>query len=367
MKRISIGSLIILVYGLLVMYFGFNTYNWLQSWAKQINPWLFGLGWFCLAFGFLIGRISHSLRFFSVLGFYWFIVMQYGLILFPLTTIIYLIWPTEETIFIVGSIVVVIFFVILTVGTYFAFSPVVHRKIIHVNKESGSLRELKIVLASDFHLGLLSNKKHLQRFVNLANEEKPDVVLLAGDLVDDDPIWFVTAGMSEVMRQLSPTYGVYGVLGNHEYYGGKIPLLIEEMKVSGVQMLLDETIFVENSFYVTGREDLTNRNRKSLESLKPMKDTLPWFVMDHTPTDLKTPADLGVDLHVSGHTHRGQMWPNHLITRRLFELDYGYKLKESMHAFVSSGFGFWGPPIRIGSRSELWSITIVFGEKIEGN
>ena len=332
-------------------------------WADRINPWLFGVGWFCLAFGFLIGRTSHSLRFFSVLGSYWFIVMQYGLIMFPLTTLAYLIWPAEQTIFIVGNIVAVIFLFILIAGTYFAFSPVVHHKTIHVNKDSGSLRDLKVVLASDFHLGLLSNKKHLQRFVNLANLEKPDVILLAGDLVDDDPVWFVKAGMSMVMSQLNPTYGVYGVLGNHEYYGGKIPRLIEEMKKSGVQMLVDETICIEDSFYVTGREDLTNRKRKSLESLMPEDSSLPWIVMDHTPTDLNTPAKLGVDLHVSGHTHKGQMWPNHLITRRVFELDYGHKLKESMHAFVSSGFGFWGPPIRLGSRSELWSITIKFSSK----
>ena len=363
MKRISIGSLIILIYALLVFYFGFSTYKWIETWTSLVNPWLFGLVWFSLGFGFMIGRLGHFLRFFSVLGSYWFILMQYGLILYPLATIIYLIWPTEETVFLTGTVCAAIFLAIYIAGTYFAFSPVVRHKTITIDRDSGSRRELKVVLASDFHLGLLSNKKHLQRFVNLANGEKPDVVLLAGDLVDDDPIWFVREGMAEVMRQLKPSYGVYGVLGNHEYYGGKIPLLIDEMESAGVRMLLDETICVEDSLYITGREDTTNRSRKPLENLAPENRLLPWFVMDHTPLDLNTPAGLGVDLHVSGHTHRGQMWPNHLITRRIFELDYGYKLKGSMHAFVSSGFGFWGPPIRLGSRSELWSITVVFQSK----
>ena len=82
--------------------------------------------------------------------------------------------------------------------------------------------------------------------------------------------------------------------------------------------------------------------------------------MNHTPNDLETPATLGVDFHVSGHTHKGQMWPNHLITKKIFELDYGHRLKETMHALVSSGFGFWGPPTRIGSRSELWVVDIKF-------
>lgn len=358
MKRISIGTLILAIYTLLVFYFGYNTYLWLQTWELPIHPLLFGFLWFVCAFGYIIGKFSHSLKYFSIIGSYWFIVMQYGLILFPLATLAYFVRSSEQTIFIIGNVVAFVFLVIFIVGTYMAFSPVVRYKTIHIHKDSSSLRELKLVLASDFHLGLLSNKKHLQRFVNLANEEQPDVVLLSGDLVDDDPIWFVKDGMSEVMRQLKTTYGVYGVVGNHEYYGRKIPLLVEEMREAGVRMLLDETICVENAFYVTGREDATNGKRQSLESLKPELDELPWLVMDHTPFDLNTPAKLGVDVHVSGHTHRGQMWPNHLFTSRLFELDYGYKIKGLLHAFVSSGFGFWGPPLRLGSRSELWSIKI---------
>lgn len=82
--------------------------------------------------------------------------------------------------------------------------------------------------------------------------------------------------------------------------------------------------------------------------------------MNHTPNDLDEPAKLGVDFHVSGHTHKGQMWPNHLITKRIFELDYGHLEKKKMHALVSSGYGFWGPPTRIGSRSELWVVDLKF-------
>lgn len=363
LKRISMGTLFLAIYALLIFYFGFNTYQWLQTWNFPIHPLLFGVVWFISAFGYVIGKFNHRFKYFSMIGSYWFIVMQYGLILFPLSTILYLLWPSDRTIFIVGNVVATVFLLIFIAGTYMAFSPVVRYKTIHVDKGSSSHGELKVVLASDFHLGLLSNKKHLQRFVNLANLEEPDVVLLAGDLVDDDPIWFVEKGMSDVMRQLKTTYGVYGVVGNHEYYGRKIPLLVEEMKAAGVRMLLDETICIENSFYVTGREDVTNGKRLTLADLKPEKEDLPWFVMDHTPLDLHSPAQLGVDLHVSGHTHRGQMWPNHLFTGRLFELDYGYKRKSFMHTFVSSGFGFWGPPIRLGSRAELWSITVTFSLK----
>ncbi len=363
MKRISIGTSITVIYTLIVFYFGLSTFKWLQTWGVSIHPLLFAVIWFAISFGYMIGRVSHSLKIFTIIGSYWFIVMQYGVILFPLASIMYVFHSSEQTLYIVGNVVAVIFLVIFVVGSFYAFSPVVRHQTIQLTKSTSELNDLKLIMASDFHLGLLSNKKHLQRFVNLANKEKPDLVLLAGDLVDDDPIWFVKDGMPSVMRQLVSTYGIYGVVGNHEYYGRKIPLLVEEMKDAGVQMLLDETIYVGNEFYVTGREDVTNRKRKSLEELAPENADYPWFVMDHTPLNLKIPSELGVDIHVSGHTHLGQMWPNHLFTRRLFELDYGYIHKGLMHAFVSSGFGFWGPPIRLGSQSEIWSITVKFASK----
>ncbi|MGB3101374.1 MAG: metallophosphoesterase [Psychrobacillus psychrotolerans] len=355
MKRIAGAAVVILLYSAIVFYFGWGVAKWLDLYLP-INTWLFSFVWGILAFGFFIGRISHKLRLFSIIGSYWFIVMQYGIILFPIATILLWIFPTHLNL--IGWIVCGIFVFILIFGTYNAYTPVVRELSIVMPKKDSKIDSIKVVVASDFHLGLLSNKAHLTRFVKKANAQKPDLVLLAGDLVDDDPIWFVEKGMSEVMKQLQSTYGIYGVLGNHEYYGKKIPLLVEEMEASNVHMLLDETILVADSFYLTGREDITNKNRKQLSELAPEEKDLPWFVMDHTPSNLLIPENEKVDFHVSGHTHLGQMWPNHLFTRRIFELDYGYRQKGSLHAIVSSGFGFWGPPIRLGSQSELWSINI---------
>jgi len=258
---------------------------------------------------------------------------------------------------IIGSIAIAVLFVLGIVGSYLAYSPVVRHLEFTMDKKTSGLDTLRVVVASDFHLGVLSHKRHLERFVTLSNEAKPDIVFLVGDIVDDDPKWFVDEGMADVMKQLTTTYGVYGVLGNHEYYGKKIPEFVEEMEKAHVKILRDETIRIDNTLIVTGQEDLTNKKRKQLDALK-LTDDLPWFVMNHTPNDLKTPADLGVDFHMSGHTHKGQLWPNQYITSRVFELDYGYKMKEQMHTLVSSGFGFWGPPMRIGSRSELWVVDI---------
>ena len=355
MKKIAGATIAILLYSAIVFYFGWSVATWLELYLP-IHTWVFGIVWGLIAFGFIIGKFSHKLRLFSIVGSYWLIVMQYGIILFPIATLFTWIFPAQLNL--IGWIVVGFFLLILIVGTYNAYTPVVRQLSIVMPKKGSKLESIKVVVASDFHLGLLSNRAHLTRFVKKANAEKPDLVLLAGDLVDDDPIWFVQKGMSEVMKQLQSTYGIYGVLGNHEYYGKKIPLLVEEMAASNVRILLDETILVANSFYLTGREDLTNKDRMQLSELSPVERDLPWLVMDHTPSNLLIPEKEMVDFHVSGHTHLGQMWPNHLFTRRIFELDYGYRQKGSLHAIVSSGFGFWGPPIRLGSQSELWSVNI---------
>ncbi len=354
--RVLIGALAIAVYGAITFYLGLNLKKWLVSLA--IFRWepLYWVLLFTVSFGFIIGRIHEIFKPLAVVGNYWMFFLEYGLIICIITNLV--IWLTPfKSVAAVGTIGVVLLVVLFGVGTYNAYTPVARELSIQIDKKGEPMR---VVVASDFHLGVLSNKGHLEKFVQKTNEANPDLVLLVGDLIDDDPSWYIEDGMHQVMKRLKATYGVYGVLGNHEYYGGKIPLLIEEMEASNVKMLLDETILVDNRFYLTGQEDRTNIARKPLESLKPEDETMPWFVMNHTPDDLETPARLGVDFHTSGHTHKGQMWPNSFITSRIFELDYGHKLKGTMNALVSSGFGFWGPPTRIGSQSELWIVDIEF-------
>lgn len=353
----GIGSAL-LIYTGLIAYLGWAVYSWLNSFVDAINPWLFAVLWLIIAYSYVIGRIGHKWLGFTILGSYWFAFLQYAILLIPVANIIVLVADFRDDVFFIGSATAVILLVIFIVGTYLAYSPVVRK--LELTVEGQEAEPLHMVIASDFHLGVLSGKRHLRRFVEKTNSLEPDVVFLAGDLVDDDPIWYGRYGMSEVMEQLNPSLGVYGVLGNHEYYGKKIPLLVRMMEKSGVNILRDETILVANRFYLTGREDRTNGKRHPLSQLKPEKGKLPWIVMDHTPSDLKKPVELGADFHMSGHTHKGQMWPNHLLTKRIFELDYGYRLIKKTHFLVSSGFGFWGPPLRIGSRSELWSVTMNF-------
>ncbi|MFJ7952563.1 metallophosphoesterase [Lysinibacillus sp. NPDC096418] len=353
-----IGALVVVIYSGLTFYLGWNARRWLVAMDWYYNTIIFWTILYVVSFSIVIGRLHESLRIFSVIGNYWMFIFEYGLLLCLMAQ--FVMWVTPfKNVQLIGCIVVAVLVLLFIVGSYLAYSPVVRNLTVTMDKKDSELTSMRVVVASDFHLGVLSNKRHLQRFVNVSNEAKPDVVFLVGDLVDDDPKWFVEDGMAEVMKQLTSTYGVYGVLGNHEYYGKKIPKFVEEMDKAGVKILRDETIQVDKAFLITGQEDTTNKERQKLKALR-VDNHLPWFVMNHTPNDLVTPAQEGVNFHMSGHTHKGQMWPNQHITARVFELDHGYKLKEQMHTLVSSGFGFWGPPIRIGSRSELWVVDITF-------
>jgi predicted MPP superfamily phosphohydrolase len=357
---------IFLLYNLLIFFIGWNAWVWLST-SFQLD----GVGYYTailigLSYSYLLGRKGPRLAIFRIIGSYWMAIVQYALLILPfadLSVVIlyYFSSPIEALIFWAGIIVLSILASIFAYGTFNAYSPVVRTYKITIPKQAGTYRQLRIAMASDMHFGILSGKSHLQRLVRIVNTIKPDIVLFPGDIIDDEPGPFIQKNMREVMKQIKAPLGTYGILGNHEYFGKKIPEFLQEMKASNVNMLLDEVVLVEDSFYLVGRRDRTERNRKSLEELmNGLDNTLPIILMDHQPYHLDQAASNGIDVMVSGHTHRGQMAPNHLVTKRMYEIDWGYLQKNKLHVIVSSGFGFWGPPLRIGSRSEVIQIDIHF-------
>lgn len=366
-SRSTIRFLIFLfIYSALTMFIGWNGWVWLHFEFGYEGFWLYGLSVALLSYSYMIGRSLTLFGLFRWLGSYWFGVLQFSIFILPLADIIALIMlaagvSTSTAITWVGFSTLVLFVLFIAFGTFNAYSPTVRIYSIVIPKNANHLSNLRIAMASDMHFGNLSGLSHLRRMVQKINELTPDIILFPGDLVDDDPAPFIRKKMGDIMKQLSAPLGVYGVLGNHDYYGGSVPELIEEMERIGVRILRDESLRINNSFYLVGRHDKSQRNRNPLEALLTSVDSnLPIIVMDHQPTELKQAEKHGVDLILSGHTHRGQMVPNHLLTRRLFELDWGYLQKNKLHAIVSSGFGFWGPPLRIGSRSEIVQIDITF-------
>ncbi|GAA3402750.1 metallophosphoesterase [Paenibacillus hodogayensis] len=380
------NRMISIIFGFLLLYVAITLYigwNGRVFWNTVFGPstgWAFTTVWALLAYGYLAAMLLRRILPYPVysavklIGTYGLGICMYALLSLPIAdvAVALLRWSGMETsaaVSIVGWIVVLLIALVLAIGSRNAWSPVVRRYDIRIDKEAGPRKELRIAVASDLHLGTTIGKPHLARLVERVQALQPDLVLLPGDVLDDSIEPFVRERMGEVLGRLSAPLGVYASLGNHEYIGGHIDEYVERMKAIGIRVLLDEVVLVEDSFYVAGRKDaavarVDKSGRLSVaELLKGTDPVVPVVLLDHQPRDFGTAAAAGADLMLSGHTHRGQLMPGHLITRRMFELDWGYLRKEAMHVIVSSGFGFWGPPIRIGSRSEVLDIRVTFGRE----
>jgi len=203
----------------------------------------------------------------------------------------------------------------------------------------------------------------------MVNELKPDLILFAGDVFDENIESSNKQQVSDTFRKLSAPYGVFAVLGNHEYIGGNAEEAIDYLGEAGVQVLRDDFLEIAGSFNLVGRDDRSGARynggpRQDLKTLMQGIDRdLPIIVMDHQPSHLEEPEGQGVDLQVSGHTHAGQLFPIGYITRRIFEDDWGLLRKDNFQIIVSCGYGTWGPPIRLGNTPEVVDIMIKFNNE----
>lgn len=367
----------LLIYAAITYYIGWNTFVYLEALEIRVIPGLFWPLLGILAFAYIIGRSplwqGRVTRLLKVIGSYYFAILEFALILLPLANLA--VWLLRlsgmdgtRAVLLTGTTVVVLLLVLMSWGSRNAWSPVVRTYHVKVDKQVAGRRELRVAVASDIHLGNIVGNRYLGKMVERMNALKPDLVLLAGDVIDDDIEPFIRNGMSRVLRELKAKHGIYAVLGNHEYYGGHIEAYRREMDAIGIRVLLDETVLVDDAFYVAGRKDKTAEGRgqggrlATRDLLKPLDADKPILLMDHQPYEFGLAAEAGADVLLCGHTHRGQFAPNHWVTGRLFELDWGYMLKEKLHVVVSSGYGTWGPPIRLASRSEIIELVLHFPE-----
>ncbi len=369
--------LVILLYVVLNVYIGLHG-SYLLS-LYSMNDLSFTIVYWVLfwivAFSYLLARIRLLplliKRLLKVIGSYYFGILSFAIIVLPIVDIVgwFLRMSDYDAINyvpIMSTVVLILLIILLLRGSWNAWNPIVRTYEISVDKQAGDMKEIKIAVASDLHLGNIVGNRHLGRLVEYMNAIKPDLILLPGDVLDDDIEPFIRNRMSDTLKQLKAQFGIYAVLGNHEYYGGQIEEYVQRMSAIGIRVLRDEYVFVNDAIHIVGRKDKTAESfeptgRISIpELLSGLDVTRPVILMDHQPHHLSKAAEAGVDLMLSGHTHKGQFAPNHFITRRIFELDWGYLLKDKMHVVVSSGFGTWGPPIRLGSRSEIVEIVVRF-------
>ena len=229
-----------------------------------------------------------------------------------------------------------------------------------IDKETNPL---KIVAISDLHLGYGIDTKEFRRWVELINREEPDVVLMAGDIIDNSLKPLYDRNFADVFREIKSKYGVFLALGNHEYISN-IEKSIEFFTKTDVTILRDTAVFVGNAFYVAGRDDRSsNPNRKTIaEIIDNVDNSKPIILIDHQPFYFDEVENNSIDLYIAGHTHKGQIFPITLITRAMFEVSHGYLKRGNSHFYVTSGIGIWGGKFRIGSRSEYVVINLTWSD-----
>lgn len=235
---------------------------------------------------------------------------------------------------------------------------------------SSDKKSTRIVLLSDLHLGYHNRRSDFRKWVDMINAEQPDLILIAGDIIDISIRPLIEESTAEEFHRLKAP--VYACLGNHEYYSSQ-PLARRFYREAGITLLQDSVAKIGN-LCIIGRDDRTNMQRKSLAMImqearkKGLISTSDLhhgtysneflILLDHQPYHLEEAEQNGIDFQFSGHTHHGQVWPISWITDALYEKAYGSLQKNNTQYYISSGMGIWGGKFRIGTQSEYVVLTI---------
>lgn len=266
-------------------------------------------------------------------------------------------------------------------GIFNAHNLKVSNYYLNIEKES-SFNNLNVVLVSDLHLGYNVGLNEVRDLVDKINSINPDVVLIAGDLFDNDfDSIYNPDEISNTLAKIKSKYGVYTTLGNHDvnekiYLGFTFswlnksnPSINNKMKdfiaESNINILYDDFITV-GDIQIYGRPDkikinLDNSARLDAnEVLNKLDATKPIIIVDHEPADYELFKDLNVDLYLCGHTHDGQLFPLNLTSNLTWDNSSGYKKYNNMHNIVTSGVGLYGIDMRTFTNAEICNILINF-------
>jgi predicted MPP superfamily phosphohydrolase len=211
-------------------------------------------------------------------------------------------------------------------------------------------RQLRIVQVSDLHLGLINREAILCEVIEQVRRLQPDLLVVTGDLLDAQRNHL--EGLVEPWRQLTPPLGKFAVVGNHETYAGRGNSL-EYLHAAGFRVLINQLVTVED-IRIAGAADPTWGDRQTdaavLGVAPPGSTTI---FLKHRPWVEETAIGL-FTLQLSGHAHRGQLFPFNLVTALAYPLQDGlYRLREASWLYTSRGTGSWGPPMRLFSPPEL--------------
>ena len=227
----------------------------------------------------------------------------------------------------------------------------------------------RIAMIADLHFGTTMNEEKLKKYCNEIEGEKPDLVVLCGDIVDQKTSLQQMKNALSILGNIKSSYGTFYVYGNHDKGRYASPNFNEgqlknTLVSNGIHVLEDEIYNINNEITIIGRRDKgfsSEYKRKAPDELLSNVDTKKFLLLlDHQPVGLTANSKAGVDLQLSGHTHAGQIWPEGLFNEMtgVGELNYGYKKIDKYQIIVSSGIGGWGYPIRTGSHSEYVVVDV---------
>ncbi len=371
-------SIVLAVYSLGNIYIFLKGYNILPP--PREHKLLFTILFVVLSLTFVAAKIlesRHSSVFtdiLNIIGGFWMAFMLYSILFLLLSDLIALslkipgilnsnnIMVYRKWAFLSASGISVI---LIVSGFINALHPAVTKYDISVNKKADEIKTLRIAAVSDIHLGSIIRKRSIKILSEILEDMHPDVVFLLGDIVDGELGPVLRGDLLEYFTGPHTKDGLYAITGNHEFIGGG-DRTIPYIESKGIRVLKDEMVLLPGGIQLIGRLDRDARRfygkeRMPLKELmKDIDHSLPIIVLDHQPFNLEESEEQGVDLQLSGHTHNGQMWPLTYITRKIYEVSYGYLKKGNTQYIVSSGFGLWGPRVRLGSKSEVLLINVTF-------
>ena len=386
MPQIILSSLfLLLVYGGVSFYITKRLHRWFSRFCK-IRYWLFAViyaipasfVWLYFLFQSLSTKLNVSapvwLRSAIIwIGSVWMGVFVYLLIFLLLTDVIMLIIratgrlsrkSTDNVRFCCSTAAVVLVVALTVCGT--AHAAQIKTVSYEIDLENSSTEELNIALISDLHLGAAGSERNLAKAVDAVNALEPDVVCISGDLFNDDfNSLYDPEGIVSLLRSIKSKYGVYACLGNHDGVN-RFDDMLQLLKDSDIILLNDEYKVVDDRFVIVGRldgrviGDFDGLERSDYEDIfDPTSTELPVIVMDHNPANISE-YDGNTDLILSGHTHKGQIFPANILTYFMYDVHYGYYRADSNspHVVVTSGAGYWGMPMRIGTDCEIVQIKL---------
>lgn len=273
-----------------------------------------------------------------------------------------------------GGTAIILSIFALAAGWYLDHHVWTTSYVIETDKVSKNLR---IILFADSHIGTTFDSKGFAGLLEQMQQQKPDIVVIAGDFVDDGTKRAEMLAACQALGKLKTAYGVYFAFGNHDkgYYSPELrgftgSELIAELEKNNVKVLQDETVLIGKDFYIIGRKDMSELQRGSSraemkELLNGLDKNKMTIVLDHQPGDYDNQTAAEVDLVLSGHTHGGQLFPLNKVGEWIGanDLTYGFEQRRKSRFIVTSGLSNWAMKFKTGTKSEFVIIDILKKQK----